>query len=185
MSPLINKISVEIAAINERMDSIATGQLARADVNAVVARILELHRNDLRGPEGVAGPVGPQGIAGSVGDQGPVGPIGQRWQTGVQGTAGIAPTLGDVMAALKSENIAPGGQRGGAGGNVDPGPVGLVKAGTCFDPGINSPVIGVKFEFGALLCDGQNALFTLMKGSSSFIYVNPLGAVDVQDSQTW
>jgi hypothetical protein len=30
-------------------------------VNAVVARILELHRNDLRGPEGVAGPVGPQG----------------------------------------------------------------------------------------------------------------------------
>ena len=82
---------------DERIE--AAGVVTKDNIGTYVAQYVEVHKDELKGDTGPAGPKGDTGPAGPKGDTGPAGPAGPKGDTGPagpKGDAGPAGTKGDA-----------------------------------------------------------------------------------------
>lgn len=178
----LEALSVKISALEAQLKAAKNSQSSPLDPAEVAALLARDYQAELRG---VSGPAGPRGAQGPKGDVGPTGPVGAIGPIGLQGPAGAAGARGPVgpqgsaavsnaqsvdeemLRQMVEEAVARAGGGAVTATATDANTQKMVKKNTCYDVSNVKAAVGVFFEWGSYICDGDNPILLLYGKSTS------------------
>ncbi|WGI20971.1 hypothetical protein [Amylibacter sp. IMCC11727] len=161
----IEAMSVKIKALEAQLQAVKDRKAAPIDPATVAALLARDYQAELRGVAGATGPRGPKGDVGPMGPEGPMGamgPAGEKGEKGEPGVAGAGQSVAVDEEAIRDLVLESLKKAGGvpAVAKATPSPK-LVKKNTCYDVSDVKAAVGVFFEWGSYICDGDNPILLL------------------------